>query len=136
MDQGPIGVAFLDISAFIKLLRIEQGSEELQAKVADWTQLAANEFLAVEATCVAKRIGTKETVNKTKELLQSIQLINWNQTIHKITLTTTFQPPLRSLDAMHLATALHIRELLGVFVTYDQQLRAAAQTCGLETYPL
>lgn len=93
MDQGRIGVAFLDTSAFIKLLRIEQGSEELQATLADWTW-RASEFLAVEATCVAKRIGTKETVNKTKELLQNIQLIDWNQTIRKITLTTTFQPPL------------------------------------------
>jgi predicted nucleic acid-binding protein len=38
---------------------------------------------------------------------------------------------LRSLDALHLATALSIRDELGVFVTYDQRLADAAGEQGL-----
>lgn len=38
---------------------------------------------------------------------------------------------LRSLDAVHLATALSIREEIGVFVTYDQRLAGAAAEQGL-----
>jgi uncharacterized protein len=39
--------------------------------------------------------------------------------------------PLRSLDALHLATALTIREDVGAFVAYDERLAAAAVDHGL-----
>jgi predicted nucleic acid-binding protein len=35
-------------------------------------------------------------------------------------------PLLRSLDAIHLASALSLRVELSAFITYDQRLRAAA----------
>ena len=38
---------------------------------------------------------------------------------------------LRSLDALHLATALSIREEIGVFITYDERLGDAAEGQGL-----
>ena len=37
----------------------------------------------------------------------------------------------RSLDAIHLGTALHTRAALTSFVTYDKRLLDAAQTAGL-----
>ena len=40
---------------------------------------------------------------------------------------------LRSLDAIHLATALSLGKDLGGFVSYDQQLLLAAAAAGLET---
>lgn len=39
---------------------------------------------------------------------------------------------LRSLDALHLATALSIRDEIGVFVTYDERLGRAAEGQGLK----
>ncbi len=41
-------------------------------------------------------------------------------------LLPSIQPTLRSLDALHLATALSVRDEIGVFVTYDQRLAEAA----------
>jgi hypothetical protein len=42
------------------------------------------------------------------------------------------QPPeLRSLDAVHLATALRLGEDLGRFVVYDARLAEAARLAGL-----
>ena len=38
---------------------------------------------------------------------------------------------LRTLDAIHLATALAVREELDVLVTYDRRLRAAAERADL-----
>jgi predicted nucleic acid-binding protein len=38
---------------------------------------------------------------------------------------------LRSLDALHLATALSIRDEIGVFVTYDERLGDVAEAQGL-----
>lgn len=38
---------------------------------------------------------------------------------------------LRTLDALHLATALSLSDDLGVFIAYDERLIAAAQRHGL-----
>ncbi|WP_327108661.1 PIN domain-containing protein [Nonomuraea glycinis] len=47
-------------------------------------------------------------------------------------LVQTVRPvTVRSLDAIHLATALRIRSQLTSFVTYDKRLADAAQTAGL-----
>ncbi len=40
-------------------------------------------------------------------------------------------PRLRTLDAIHLATALHFREDLTAFVSYDRRLAEAAVAAGL-----
>ena len=51
-----------------------------------------------------------------------------------IELSTALDPPtLRSLDALHLATALSAREEIGVIVSYDDRLRDAAESHGFET---
>ena len=42
-------------------------------------------------------------------------------------------PMLRTLDAIHVATALLIREDLDVLVSYDQRMLAAASAHGLPT---
>jgi predicted nucleic acid-binding protein len=42
-------------------------------------------------------------------------------------------PGLRSLDAIHLATALHLGTGLSEFVTYDRRLLSAAKQAGLAT---
>ena len=38
---------------------------------------------------------------------------------------------LRALDALHLATALSLRDEIGVLLTYDDRLAAAAAAAGL-----
>jgi uncharacterized protein len=43
------------------------------------------------------------------------------------------EPGLRSLDAIHLATALHLGAALSDFVTYDRRLLTAADRAGLAT---
>jgi len=44
---------------------------------------------------------------------------------------TVMPPAVRTLDAFHLATALHMRGQLMSFVTYDRRLAAAASAAGL-----
>jgi len=39
-----------------------------------------------------------------------------------------------SIDALHLATALSIREEIGLFVTYDERLSVAAAGHGLPVF--
>ena len=44
---------------------------------------------------------------------------------------TVGPPGLRSLDAIHLATALSVRERLGVLFCYDERLAEAAASAGI-----
>lgn len=45
-------------------------------------------------------------------------------------------PGLRSLDAIHLATAVSLEDALAVFVSYDErQIRAADELGGIITFP-
>jgi predicted nucleic acid-binding protein len=42
---------------------------------------------------------------------------------------------LRTLDALHLATALTVKEEIGAFFAYDERLREAAADHGLPVAP-
>ena len=41
------------------------------------------------------------------------------------------QPQLRTLEAIHLSTAVGLRQALSAFITYDKRLAAAAAESGL-----
>jgi uncharacterized protein len=63
-------------------------------------------------------------------VLDQIEMIDLSPRIR--ILAQTAQPAtVRSLDAIHLGTALHARSVLTCFVTYDKRLLDAAVTAGL-----
>ena len=50
-------------------------------------------------------------------------------------MVAAFEPPeLRTLDAIHLATALAVREDLAGLVTYDRRLATAAERVDVEVF--
>jgi len=64
------------------------------------------------------------------ELVESIDLIGVDQEI--LDEAARLEPPgLRSLDAIHLASALSLGKGLGVVVTYDRRLEEGARLSGL-----
>ena len=63
-------------------------------------------------------------------MLDQIDLIDLNPRI-RILARTAKPATVRSLDAIHLGTALHSRSELISFVTYDKRLLDAAQAAGL-----
>jgi predicted nucleic acid-binding protein len=69
-------------------------------------------------------------VSRLPALLDQIDLIGLNPRIR--TLAQMIKPAtVRSLDAIHLGTALHFRAELTSFVTYDRRLRDAAAAANL-----
>ena len=66
-----------------------------------------------------KLLGAVITISVTDELLDAAGQLTG--------------PGLRSLDAIHLATALHLGSGLSGFVTYDRRLLAAAKQAGFVT---
>jgi predicted nucleic acid-binding protein len=63
-------------------------------------------------------------------VLDQIDLIDLDPRI-RILAQTAKPATVRSLDAIHLGTALHARPGLTSFVTYDKRLLDAASTAGL-----
>ena len=72
-----------------------------------------------------------ESVGRLHLVLDLIDLVDVDPSVRM--LAQVVRPTtVRSLDAVHLATALRIRARLTSFVTYDKRLADAAKGAGLE----
>ena len=71
-----------------------------------------------------------DAVSRLPAVLDQIDLIDLGPTI-RILAQTAKPLTVRSLDAIHLGTALHSRSGLTSFVTYDKRLLEAAKAAGL-----
>jgi uncharacterized protein len=121
--------AYLDSSAFVKLVSLEPESAALRADLVPWPHLASAALLAAEVLRAAVRVGP-QAVADAGALLAGVDLIGVDQSLLE---GSAFLPPpdLRTLDAIHLAAALSIRSELGAFFVYDQRLATAARGQGL-----
>jgi len=83
----------------------------------------------VTAAGIRGRAATAR-VNRAEEVLRLVALIDVDPAT--VWRAGTIEPSdLRSLDAIHLATAIDLASDLDGFVTYDLRLAAAARTAGL-----
>jgi uncharacterized protein len=73
---------------------------------------------------------TPEAVSRLNPVLDLIDLVDLEPGI-RILAQTISPATVRSLDAIHLATALRIRGQLTSFVAYDKRLADAAAIAGL-----
>lgn len=125
---------YLDSSALLKLLHDEPESVAL----ADWlsahqgTPVVSSELAKVEVVRASRRINPA-TLTAAVALLAGLDLVPLSGAVideaAAIGATT-----LRSLDALHLASALLIQAQLTAFVAYDHRLAEAASTAGLELF--
>jgi predicted nucleic acid-binding protein len=108
---------------------LEQGGHvELRRELAEWPGYVSSTLLAVEAIRACTRYGAAYA-HEARAWLEGIALLAMDDPV--LDEATSLEPPaLRSLDALHLATALSIRDDLGVFFTYDERLAAAAAANG------
>ena len=119
---------YLDTSALAKLVIDEPGSGELRSLLGDH-QLVSSSIAQVELIRAARRVGTPQHVRVAAQVLQTVSLVRTEGWV--LARAATLDPPeLRSLDAIHLATALRVRTEL-TFLTYDRQLGQAARDLGL-----
>lgn len=100
----------------------------------DWLRgdgggLTGSELLVVEVlrTCHKVDPGAIATA---RALLRGVELLPLSRSLLDAAATLT-PPGLRSLDAVHLASALSVREHVSSFVAYDRRLLEAAADAGL-----
>ena len=121
-------VAYLDASAFIKLILDEPESQALDVAIDPfrWTSSA---LLEVEVTLGVRR-RHRAAVDAVRALLGAVRMIEIDADIRRAAAGLD-DPGLRSLDAIHLATALSLGDRCGAFFAYDERLIAAARAHGL-----
>ena len=122
---------YLDSAAIVKLVHAEPESPALRRwldKRAE-TRWISSVLTEIESFRALARYAP-EAVSRLPAVLDQIDLIDLDQRIR--ILARTVQPvTVRSLDAIHLGTALHSRPGLTSFVTYDTRLLDAARAAGL-----
>lgn len=122
--------AYLDTSAFLKLVVLEPESAALRRFLMRWPERASATLLRTEAVRALRRSGHDGRLGAARRLFTGMRLVRLDEPL--LDRAGDLDPrELRSLDAIHLAAALAIGSDLGVLLTYDERLGDAARQRGL-----
>lgn len=122
---------YLDSSALVKLAHLEKESEQLEG----WLRRRRSERRVASALVEvelprALRRCTADIAFRTAIVLANVDRVDIKATI-RAAAAAFGDPALRSLDAIHLATALELRDDVTALVSYDRRMLAAAVAQGL-----
>lgn len=129
----PDPLLYLDASALVKLVVREAESAALSSELVDWPAQVSSILSEVEVPRAARRasVGT-EAIARAERLVRQLGTVFLTEEVARE--AAAIAPlGLRSLDAIHLASALSLGADLGAFVSYDRRLAEAAESAGLET---
>lgn len=121
--------AYLDTSAFVKLCWPEPESEALHSYLGGWPLRVSAALLWTEALRAAQRQPAAR-VEQARRLLQRLPMIEVDRTLFRQA-GLLGPSTMRSLDAIHIATAMSLGPDLGVMITYDERMVDAAGLFGL-----
>lgn len=122
---------YLDSSALVKLVLSEDESPALSRWLDDHGDApnVTSDLALVEVPRAVMRFAPTALLH-VRDVLDAVNMIQLKPEL--LNTAATLQPPaLRSLDAVHLASALRLRHDLTGFVAYDERLYDAALDVGL-----
>jgi uncharacterized protein len=122
---------YLDSSALVKLVVNEDESPALIAYLADHEVRVASSIATVE---VRRAIARRPDLDPGRaiDVLNRLTLVDADRDVLDRAASLT-PPELRTLDAIHVATAMGVRDSIEAVVTYDDRLAAAASAHGFRT---
>lgn len=131
MTSGEPVLIYCDSSALVKLVIAEAESEALQRWLLEREgHLLVSSVLGRTETLRAVRRTDDEATDVAAELLTSVALVDLDAALADE--AGALDPlSLRSLDAIHLASAQRLGDALGAFVAYDARLAEAALAAEL-----
>jgi uncharacterized protein len=108
----------------------EPESEPLRRVIEPRPGWVSSIVTSIELRRFARRGSRSESVTIAEDVLARVDLRPLDASIAA---KASDLPPssLRSLDAIQLASALDLGDVLGLFITYDRRLGEAASTAGL-----
>ena len=109
----------------------EKESGVLQKSLSAWPVRVTSELARVEVLRAARRATEQPGIEKrAEEVMAGLYLLKMDGDI--LSEAARLEPRIvRSLDAIHLASALSLGADLGAIVTYDGNMATAATSCGL-----
>ncbi len=124
---------YLDSSALMKLVRQEAETDALRDWLVSQPELPVitSELGRVEVLRAARRAGS-QALAEAREIVGDVDLVPLDRGVQDLACEIG-DPPLRTLDALHLASALLLRDEVTAFVAYDERLATAARAAGLPT---
>ncbi|MER3417652.1 MAG: VapC toxin family PIN domain ribonuclease [Chloroflexota bacterium] len=123
---------YLDSSAFVKLAVEEPETAALRGFLAKRGQRrVSSALLRTEALRAVRHLGA-EALATVREGLRRVDLVGIDD--RTLDAAGTLEPRvLRTLDAIHVATAMALGDDLEAIVTYDDRMVEAARLLGLST---
>ena len=125
--SGELG--YMDSSAITKLVVDEAESAALRAFLASGPVVATSALALVEVVRAVRAQGPA-AVALARAVLSTIEIVELTDSIASDAATPD-PPLLRSLDAIHLATARALGDQLGPVITYDRRMQEAIIALGL-----
>ena len=127
--SAELRLAYVDSSALVKLVIEETESSELASHLAEDAVLATSRIALVEVPRATSLANPAEQVQmETRRLLAGCFLVDVSDRLLRSAAALTSRE-VRTLDAIHLATALYIDA--NELVAYDRRLLEVAETHGL-----
>ena len=124
-------LTYVDSSALVKLAVREPQSRAL-GQYLRRRQLVSSALARTEVVRALGILG-KAGSQRADDVLQRVELVRITDRVLRA--AGVLQPDeLRSLDAIHLATAALFGQTLRVMITYDERLAAAAKASGLRVH--
>lgn len=123
---------YLDSSALMKLVRAESETAALRDWLDDRAEqpVVSSELGRVEVLRAARRAG-EQTLIEARAVVSDIDLVPLDRAVADLA-SDIGEPLLRTLDALHLASAVLLGNDLTAFVAYDRRLVGAAGAAGLD----
>ena len=120
---------YLDASALVKLVVAEPESDPLARWLGPEPRIASSEIAITEVVRAVRLADSRsELVDRARRRLEETTLVELSRDL--LERAATVGPArLRTLDAVHLATALALEP--DEFVAYDRRLLGAAEAAGL-----
>jgi hypothetical protein len=127
-----LSALYLDSSAFVKVMIEERETGALRTFLASREpRRVSSALLRAEALRAVRHLGP-DALAQVRDGLRRVDLIGIDDRI--LDAAGTLEPRvLRTLDAIHLATAVAIGDDLEAIVTYDEQMIESARLVGLPT---
>ena len=120
---------YLDASALVKLVLREAEWPALRAYLRDFERRATSILSTVEVPrVVARQLGRFEA--RSLAIFRGVEVLPLDRALASLAVHVP-PPELRSLDAVHVASALTLAPDIESVVTYDQRLGEAAKASGL-----
>lgn len=121
-------IAYADASALVKLILDEPDASPMRHWYVEHDRVATSRIGIIETHRAASRKSPDRA--HLRAVLRSLEIVELRQ---RIAMDAAVIGPhaLRTLDAIHLATALALGGDLDAFVTYDDRLADAARLLGL-----